>query len=1073
MNNNEPLLAEAAERAERSLALEYSIAIVSTAVATGLRLALHPALGERLPLATYFLAVLVTGWYGGLKPALLAIVLGAVAADYFFIPPAGLFAFTNAPAVIELAIYVFAGAISALLSESLHNARLRSEQGALHISQYTQRLEAEIKQRQQTEDALRRKERELTDFVENAAMSLHWVAADGRILWANQAELDLLGYTRDEYIGRPIADFHADADVIGDILQQLQCNETLVNYPARLRCKDGAIRHVLITSNVLWEDGRFIHTRCFTRDITEMVEAEMALRQSEARYRYLIENANDIIYTLDVNGNLTSINKMGEVVTGYTREELLNQPIMRFILPEYREPMQQRLAQKLDGAERTRYELEIIAKDGQRRTLEINSQLMVENGQPIGIQGIARDVTERKQAEERLHASQQQLSAIFDNALDAILVTDDEARYVDANQAACELLGVLRDRLIGMRVADFSDPTLTPAEFERVWAAFLAEGEQREREHTLYRPDGTVRIVEYSAKAHFLPHRHVSFLRDITERKRAEERTAALQRLSAAFSEAVTVEQVAEVVISQGMRVLEAHNGLIAIVDEANAQLRLISAYRVDEDYQERYRTLPLDGPFLMQDTVRSGQPRWLETPEALAERYPSSFESMYRDGAQAVASLPLVVEGKTIGGMNVTFATPRTFSLEDRAFMLAVAQQCAQALERARLYDAEREQRTLAEALRDITVAINTTLNLDDVLDQILNNVNRVVPHDASEILLIEEGIARPRSSRGFNPARREALEQLELDISKTASLQEIIETRKPLLIPDVRVYPGWVRTSVEDDSDGYHAYIGTPIFLHEQIIGFLNLFSHTPGFFNPSHAERLLLLAEPVATAIQNARLFEQARELAVLEERQRLARELHDAVSQTLFSANVMAEALPRLWKRQPERAMEKLEELSQLTRGAAAEMRTLLLELRPSMILKASLGELFEQLCRAVQGRKKIDCKVNLDEKDPQGIPPDVHVALYRIAQESINNIIKHAQASQVTLDLRSTPERIELKIADNGRGFDPKKITSGFGLGTMRERAQAIGATLEVRSTVGRGTEVVITWTAPQEEAALP
>ena len=118
---------------------------------------------------------------------------------------------------------------------------------------------------------------ELLDFVENGAVALHWVGADGTILWANQAELDLLGYTREEYLGRPVSDFHADRDTIEDILRRLTANETLHNYQARLRCKDGSLRHVLITSNVRRENGEFMHTRCFTRDITELKEAEEAL----------------------------------------------------------------------------------------------------------------------------------------------------------------------------------------------------------------------------------------------------------------------------------------------------------------------------------------------------------------------------------------------------------------------------------------------------------------------------------------------------------------------------------------------------------------------------------------------------------------------------------------------------------------------------------------------------------------------------------------------------------------------------------------------------------------------------
>jgi PAS domain S-box-containing protein len=132
-------------------------------------------------------------------------------------------------------------------------------------------------QRNEAEEALRRTQQELIDFVENASVGMHWVGPDGTIHWANRAELEMLGYAGEEYIGHHIAEFHADSWAIEDILRRLKQGETLHEYPARLRCKDGSIRDVLINSNVLWEGGKFVHTRCFTRDITERKRAEESL----------------------------------------------------------------------------------------------------------------------------------------------------------------------------------------------------------------------------------------------------------------------------------------------------------------------------------------------------------------------------------------------------------------------------------------------------------------------------------------------------------------------------------------------------------------------------------------------------------------------------------------------------------------------------------------------------------------------------------------------------------------------------------------------------------------------------
>jgi signal transduction histidine kinase len=229
---------------------------------------------------------------------------------------------------------------------------------------------------------------------------------------------------------------------------------------------------------------------------------------------------------------------------------------------------------------------------------------------------------------------------------------------------------------------------------------------------------------------------------------------------------------------------------------------------------------------------------------------------------------------------------------------------------------------------------------------------------------------------------------------------------------------------------------------------------------------------LANQAAVALENARLYEQAQQLAVVEERNRLARDLHDAVTQTLFSASLIAEALPTLWEQDQVEGRELLQELRQLSRGALAEMRTLLLELRPTALVEANLGDLLHQLGEAVAGRTGIP--VAIDVQGRCELPTEVHVALYRIAQEALNNVVKHAVARQVTVSLAYTPAPVGsnqtvargagLRVTDDGRGFDPAQVAPDhLGLGIIRERAQAIGATLEIESAPGQGTRIAVSW----------
>jgi len=212
----------------------------------------------------------------------------------------------------------------------------------------------------------------------------------------------------------------------------------------------------------------------------------------------------------------------------------------------------------------------------------------------------------------------------------------------------------------------------------------------------------------------------------------------------------------------------------------------------------------------------------------------------------------------------------------------------------------------------------------------------------------------------------------------------------------------------------------------------------------------------------------LAAQALQQAAIEERSRLARDLHDAVSQTLFSASIIAEVMPRIWDRNPEEGRRRLEEVRQLTRGALAEMRTLLFELRPSTLAEADLGPLLHQLAESITGRARIPVEVTVAGQCD--VDSDVKIALYRIAQEALNNIGKHSGATLAKVKLVCDETGVTLAITDNGKGFDPaEKSVSSLGISIMNERARGIGAKLDVKSQIGHGSEVAVKWQKPIEE----
>jgi PAS domain S-box-containing protein len=260
----------------------------------------------------------------------------------------------------------------------------------------------------------------------------------------------------------------------------------------------------------------------------------------------------------------------------------------------------------------------------------------------------------------------------------------------------------------------------------------------------------------------------------------------------------------------------------------------------------------------------------------------------------------------------------------------------------------------------------------------------------------------------------------------------------------------------------------VAVPLLARDNLLGVLEVVAQREDAFDAEGVALIETLAGAAATAVENIYLHEQARQAAVVSERSRLARELHDAVSQTLFSASMIAESLPRLWERKPERVRQGLEELHLLTRGALSEMRTLLLELRPSALAEGQMGDLLQQLTAAFDSRSRIAVAVAIESR--RELPPNIKIALYRMAQDALNNVVKHARATRVEVNLRDRGEQVELVIHDNGRGFDPRHIPPDrLGLGILQERADAAGATLSISSQPGHGTEIRVRWPAETGE----
>ena len=389
----------------------------------------------------------------------------------------------------------------------------------------------DISKRKQVEEEIRRKTQDLEDFFENSAVGLHIVSSEGIILRANKAELDMLGYKPEEYIGRHAAEFHADAPVIGDILHRLSCDEKLDRYPARLRTRDGSLKQVLITSNSRFKEGTFVNTRCFTTDITELRTAEEARQASEARLAATYEAASVGIAEADEKGRLLRVNDSLCRITGRTREELLSLSFLDYTHPDDKAGDAELYAKQVKGEiENYTFRKRALRPDGSVRHLDIfSSSVRGRDGRFLYGVRVSQDVTIAKQMEDRLRENEQRMRDLLEALPAAIYTTDANGRINFFNRAAVEMAGRTPqpgDEWCVTWKLYWPDGSPLPHNECPMAIALRENRPVRGAEAIAERPDGTrVPFIPYptplrDAQGNLIG--AINMLVDISERKRAE-----------------------------------------------------------------------------------------------------------------------------------------------------------------------------------------------------------------------------------------------------------------------------------------------------------------------------------------------------------------------------------------------------------------------------------------------------------------------------------------------------------------------------------------------------------------------
>jgi PAS domain S-box-containing protein len=368
--------------------------------------------------------------------------------------------------------------------------------------------------------------------------------------------------------------------------------------------------------------------------------------------------------------------------------------------------------------------------------------------------------------------------------------------------------------------------------------------------------------------------------------------------------------------------------------------------------------------------------------------------------------------------------------------------------------------------ALLEISQSLAATLELQP--ESILEQLGGLVKYTQAGLFTLEDSTLCAVAARGTEQLEESVPFRIHLINKET--LETLFNGHKPIRIADLasnNPSAFFLKSLLYEDSaallKGMRSWMWVPLAVKNRIIGGIGLGHSELNYFTAHHADLAMTIANQAAVTLVNAELYEHAQSLAALQERQRLAQNLHDAVNQSLFSAGLIAEVLPQLWEKNPGEARKALEDLRRLTRGAMAEMRALLAELKPSTLTDSELGDLLRLLGNAFAGRTNIPVDVTINGEG--NLPAETQVSIYRICQEVLNNIVKHAKASRVEIKLQQAKSGMVLHIQDNGCGFDPSKQTpSGhYGLEMMRERANAVGVELTITSQPGLGTDIMICW----------
>jgi PAS domain S-box-containing protein len=676
-----------------------------------------------------------------------------------------------------------------------------------------------------------------------------------------------------------------------------------------------------------------------------------------------------------------------------------------------------------------------------------------------------------------------ELDALFAAMSDVVIVFDREGRCLQIAPTNPDLLYSQPEDTVGRRLHD-----IMPAEQADMFVAHIQTALAKWQPQTIEYPlEIQGKTLWFSAVISPMSADAVVYVaRDITQRvtenqrleQAVEERTrelAALVQTANAITSTLDLGRLMESLLDNLHSVIDYHGAGISLREGDRIRqlaVRRPPGFPTEPDVSEEDDTIGSMGEAW--DRLVRGESIVVDDvlgPSPIAVAYRKSWGGDLKGTAaeyvRSLVSVPLSQRGEVTGLLSVAHSQPGYFNARHLDLLRAIADQASAAIDNVRLFaEAQSRSRELA-ALLEVSRAVASTLDTRTLMGVILDQLKTIIDHTGSAILTLVDGDLRIVDARARGGQEGEIGVRIPLD--QPTALWRALQRGEAVIINDVRSnetmaidYRSIMIAAGLWELPPFRAmrsWMAVPLRSKDQVSGVLTLSQVLTGYFTPEHARLARAFADQAALAIDNARLFEKAQHGAALEERQRLARELHDSVSQALYGIALGARTTRALLDRDPAEAVEPVDYISSLAKAGLAEMRALIFELRPESLENEGLVAAISKQAAAVEARHglTVECKLGYE---PQ-LPFPVKETLYRITQEALHNTVKHAGATTAAVALDTVDGRTIVTVEDNGAGFDPGGHFPGhLGLRSMKERVEKQGGSLVINSTPGKGTRVV-------------